>query len=160
MALQSLPVSIRAALGLSYSKGMVSKMLKNEKLISSRIFGFAFAAAVSLPLAGCAGLESMFDEGHTAYTADEMYPIAARKPCGQEWPNLADDSTNHFSPNHGCAVHNNIAAMVADPTVLKKPKKLRRPLGSTNVTAINNMITNANQSTTTTNGSTTGGTTP
>jgi predicted small secreted protein len=110
-----------------FSKGMVSNMFKSTTMKTSRFLVAALTSVICLPLAGCLNTGDPLGEGSMAYTVDEMYPIAARKPCGQNWPDLANDTSNHFSPNHGCAVHANIAAMVADPTVLSNP----RPLGPT-----------------------------
>ena len=135
-------------------------MLKFFGKNSGGIIKAAILAVAAMPLAGCLGT-SLFDEGMQAYTADEMYPIAARKPCGRDIPNLADDPTNHFAPNHGCAVHANIAAMVADPRVLVVPRKLARPTGTAAVMAISNYEANAAMSTQTSNGAaTTIGSTP
>jgi Pilus biogenesis CpaD protein (pilus_cpaD) len=147
-------VNTPVVLDLSYSKGMVSKMLKFQNLNTGRLLGVMLASTVCLPLAGCMGFDSLLDEGPAAYTADEMYPIAARKPCGQNIPDLAYDPTNHLAPNHGCAVHANIAAMVADPSVLKKPKRKGPAAASTAVMAISNYEANAQASTKTSNGTT------
>jgi Pilus biogenesis CpaD protein (pilus_cpaD) len=134
-------------------------MLKYHKMKMSRLLVTVMASAICLPLAGCLNADDPWGEGSMAYTADEMYPIAAHKKCGQDWPDLGNDESNHFAPNHGCAVHANIAAMVADKSVLKKPK--RRPVttaATTSTTAIKNLETNANLSTITSNGR--GGSTP
>jgi hypothetical protein len=148
------PVSILAMLGLSYSKGMVSKMLKYPRFANGRLFSVAFASLICLPLAGCLNADDMWDEGGLAYTADEMHPVGATKLCGQDWPDLANDPSNHLAPNHGCAVNANIAAMVADPKVIKKPKRKGPASASTAVTAISNYEANAQSSTKTSNGTT------
>ncbi len=127
-------------------------MLKVRIQKMPRLLGPLLAAAVCLPLAGCMTAEDPWGEGSMAYTVDQMYPIAARKPCGKAVPDLGTDYSNHFAPNHGCAVHHNIAALVADPTVLRKPKKRTLIPGDTAVLAINAMNTNATQSTATSNG--------
>jgi Pilus biogenesis CpaD protein (pilus_cpaD) len=138
---------------------MVSKMLKFHTMKMSSGLVTALTIAICLPLAGCLSAEDPWGEGSMAYTADEMYPIAAHKPCGQNWSDLGNDESNHFSPNHGCAVHANIAAMVADPTVLRKPKRrLPRTAASTATTAIKNLEINASQSTATSNGAKSGST--
>jgi hypothetical protein len=118
------------------SKGMVSNMLKFCKMKTNRLLAMTLAAAVCLPLAGCLNAGDPWGEGSMAYTADEMYPAAARKPCGQEWPDLANDESNHFSPNHGCAVNSNIAAMIANPNALTHPKPLGPTPGNTAAAAI------------------------
>lgn len=99
-------------------------MLKYHKMKTNRLAAAALASAICLPLAGCLNADDPWGEGGMAYTADEMYPIAAHKPCGKNWPDLGNDESNHFAPNHGCAVHANIAALVADPRVLKRPRRL------------------------------------
>jgi Pilus biogenesis CpaD protein (pilus_cpaD) len=112
-------------------------MLKYYKVASSRLLFTIVTAAVCLPLAGCLNAGDPWGEGSMAYTSDEMYPIAQKKPCGQEWPDLANDESNHLSPNHGCALHANIAAMVADPSVLRKPRKFSATPADPAVGALN-----------------------
>ena len=124
--LQCRLANTQAMLG-SFSKGMVSNMLKYHTMKANRLLGAILASAICLPLAGCLSASDPWGEGSLAYTADDMYPIAAHKTCGKYWPNLANDESNHFSPNHGCAVHANIAALVANKRVLRHPP----PLGPT-----------------------------
>jgi hypothetical protein len=128
-------------------------MLKFYAMFTSRLKMTVFATTMCLPLAGCLNAADPWGEGSMAYTADEMYPIGGNKPCGQNWTDLGNDESNHFSPNHGCAVHANITAMIADPTVIKKPKRRPRIVDATTATAaINNLLVNASESTKTTNG--------
>jgi hypothetical protein len=130
-------------------------MLKFRAMKTSPFMATVFATAVCLPLAGCLNAEDPWGEGSLAYTVDEMHPLGDRKPCGQEWPDLGHDPSNHLSPNHGCAVHANITAMIADPSVIKKPKRRPRTTAATTATsAINNLLVNAANSTATTNGTT------
>jgi Pilus biogenesis CpaD protein (pilus_cpaD) len=130
-------------------------MLKYHKMKTSRLLVTVMATAICLPLAGCLNAGDPWGEGSMAYTADEMYPIGSHKKCGQDWPDLGNDESNHFAPNHGCAVHANIAAMVADPSVLRKPKRpLPTTSGTTAVAAIKSLEANASTSTATSNGST------
>lgn len=129
-------------------------MLKFFEKSPSRLAATVVLVAMSMPLAGCMGFADLMDEGPEAYTADEMYPIAARKPCGRYIPDLANDPTNHLAANHGCAVHANIAAMVADPRVLTVPRPFGKPTGTAAVMAITNYETNASMSTQTSNGAT------
>jgi pilus assembly protein CpaD len=49
---------------------------------------------------------------------------ARTEPCGDWSVNLGDTQTNTASPNLGCATHQNIAAMVADPRDLVAPRPL------------------------------------
>lgn len=46
---------------------------------------------------------------------------ARTKACGQWTSDLTDSSANEASPNHGCAVQANIAAMIANPETLVVP---------------------------------------
>jgi type IV pilus biogenesis protein CpaD/CtpE len=134
---------------------MVSKMLKFHAMKTSRLMAAVLATAVCLPLAGCLNPDDPWDEGSLAYTVDEVHPIGAREQCGQEWPDLGHDASNHLSPNHGCAVHANITAMIADPSVIKKPKRRPRTTAAVTATAaINNLLVNAASSTATSNGTT------
>ena len=111
-------------------------MLKYRTMATNRLVAVTIASAMCLPLAGCLNAADPWGEGSMAYTADEMYPIGVHKRCGQQWPDLGNDETNHLSPNHGCAVHANIAAMVANPKVLRKPRKLDQTPGNTAAAAI------------------------
>jgi hypothetical protein len=129
-------------------------MLKRHQNTTGRLLASVLATAVCFPLVGCMSEEDPWGEGSMVYTVDEMYPIAEKRPCGQDWPDLGNDPSNHLSPNHGCAVHYNIAEMVSDPTVLKKPKRRPRTTAAvTATTAITNMEANAASSTATSNGS-------
>jgi Pilus biogenesis CpaD protein (pilus_cpaD) len=133
---------------------MVSKMSKFLEAANTQIGRAFVVTTICLSLAGCMGANDPLGDGGMAYTTDEMYPIAARKPCGQTWIDLGNDPSNHLSPNHGCAVHWNIAAMVADPTVLTRPKVADPTPASTAVQAITTYEANAATSTKTTNGTT------
>lgn len=50
--------------------------------------------------------------------------VAHTKPCGDWSTNLANTASNESSPNFGCAVQQNIAAMVADPRDLLQPRSM------------------------------------
>ena len=50
--------------------------------------------------------------------------IASSDPCGDWSKSLGDTSGNVTSPNFGCAVQHNIAAMVSDPRDLVQPQPL------------------------------------
>jgi pilus assembly protein CpaD len=88
------------------------------------------AALVALPLAGCVTDDIVTqDDTIMPYGGSKMHPIkvvngqAMVEPCGQ-WPeDLSDSSSNGMSPNHGCAVQSNIAAMAANPNDLVKPRR-------------------------------------
>jgi Pilus biogenesis CpaD protein (pilus_cpaD) len=118
-------------------------MLKYHTMKASRLLGAVLASAICLPLAGCLNASDPWGEGSQIYTVDDMYPIGVHKRCGKYWPNLANDESNHFSPNHGCAVHANIAAMVANKRVLKHPQPLGPSRASTSVSAITMYESNA-----------------
>jgi pilus assembly protein CpaD len=45
-------------------------------------------------------------------------------PCGDWSMNWADTGSNQSTPNFGCSVQNNIAAMVADPRDLVAPRAM------------------------------------
>jgi len=49
---------------------------------------------------------------------------ASTEPCGDWSHNLGDDAGNLTNPNFGCAVQQNVAAMVADPRDLVQPRAL------------------------------------
>lgn len=46
---------------------------------------------------------------------------ARTKPCGEWNTDMTETSNNYSSPNHGCAVQANIAAMVANPETFYAP---------------------------------------
>ncbi len=50
--------------------------------------------------------------------------VAMTKPCGDWSTNLADTASNDPRPNFGCAMQQNIAAMVADPRDLALPSTM------------------------------------
>lgn len=53
--------------------------------------------------------------------------VAATKPCG-EWPeNLANNFANTPYPSMGCAMQNNLAAMVSNPEDLVRPRGMPPP---------------------------------
>lgn len=50
--------------------------------------------------------------------------VAQSKPCGDWSENLRGNQFNGSGPNFGCTVQQNIAAMVADPSDLERPKPM------------------------------------
>jgi pilus assembly protein CpaD len=88
------------------------------------------ATLLVVPLAGCVTDDIVTqDDTIMPYGGSKMHPIkvvngqAMVEPCGQ-WPeDLSDSSSNGMSPNHGCAVQANIAAMAANPNDLVKPRR-------------------------------------
>ena len=58
-----------------------------------------------------------------------------RKWCGDWSKDLADTSDNTSYPNLGCAVQNNLAAMIADPKTLVVPKTVTPKLSEADVGA-------------------------
>jgi pilus assembly protein CpaD len=42
--------------------------------------------------------------------------------CDQSWPDLTKTRRNDVTPNFGCAVSSNIAAMIADPADIDRPR--------------------------------------
>lgn len=66
---------------------------------------------------------------------------AVTRPCGDWSENLANTAGNLTPKNFGCAVQQNVAAMVADPRDLKEP----RPLDGSNATRRSTIIGNYEQ---------------
>lgn len=102
----------------------------------------ALLLLMTLPLTGCAADNFFADETISPYGGSKQHPIkvangkAVVEDCGQ-WPeNLSDTSSNELHANHGCAVQANIAAMAAYPNDLVKGRKLPRPLGDIQYSAI------------------------
>lgn len=50
--------------------------------------------------------------------------VAQTRPCGDWSENLRGNQFNGSGPNFGCAVQQNMAAMVADPGDLERPKQM------------------------------------
>jgi Pilus biogenesis CpaD protein (pilus_cpaD) len=100
---------------------------------------------LALPLAGCAGDNMFADESISPYGGSKQYPIkvangtATVEECGDWSKNAADTETNEFSPNHGCAVQANIAAMAAYPNDLVNTRKPPKGLGWTHQSALINL---------------------
>jgi type IV pilus biogenesis protein CpaD/CtpE len=91
---------------------------------------------MTLPLAGCVADNMFADETISPYGGSKQHPIkvangrASVEGCGDWSENVADTVSNDLSPNHGCAVQANIAAMAAYPADLTgKGHHLPRPLG-------------------------------
>ena len=61
-------------------------------------------------------------DGDTRIELDYVAFQAATEPCGDWSHNLGDTASNTSNPNFGCAVQQNIAAMVADPRDLIEPR--------------------------------------
>lgn len=92
---------------------------------------------LALPLAGCVGDNLFADESISPYGGSKQHPIkvangkATVEGCGDWSKNAADTETNELSPNHGCAVQANIAAMAAYPDdLLGRGRRLPPPLGN------------------------------
>ena len=64
--------------------------------------------------------------------------VAHTDPCGDWSKDLANTAANQSSPNFGCAVQHNIAAMVSDPRDLVQP----RPMTDSDATRRNTALGN------------------
>ena len=65
-----------------------------------------------------------------------MRKVAITKECGDWSEDLAGDSFNEPYPNQGCAVQQNIAAMVANPEDFETPHPMSPVIGSTRSAAL------------------------
>jgi hypothetical protein len=80
------------------------------------------------------------------FGGSNSHPIVVRSgkaqvaKCGV-WEDVTETSQNLLSPNHGCAVQHNIAAMVAKPSDLKRKPKIRSRNSASDVRAVQ-LITN------------------
>lgn len=115
---------------------------------------------LALPLAGCV-TDEMYTSDITPYGGSKMHPIkvsggkAYVEDCG-EWPhNLADTESNELNHNHGCAVQANIAAMAAYPADFAGKRKLAKPLGDIQYTAIKRITESSSTSSSSTSSSST-----
>jgi len=66
---------------------------------------------------------------------------AHTKPCGEWDENLANTAQNTRYSNHGCAVQSNIAAMIADPNDIVRPRSESMGEGSASVAAVTKVTT-------------------
>jgi pilus assembly protein CpaD len=71
---------------------------------------------------------------------------ARTKPCGEWASDMASSAANEGSPNHGCAVQANIAAMVANPETLVVPDPSTPIPAAGRVTAISALTTGSTSS--------------
>jgi type IV pilus biogenesis protein CpaD/CtpE len=103
--------------------------MKQKKTLVSA----ALLLAASLGLPGCMATDAMFGDFDRAPAhATDRYPIkvthtkqgakAEVATCGNWKEDLTDTDQNRPWPNMGCAIQHNIAAEVADPETLDKPR--------------------------------------
>lgn len=78
---------------------------------------------------------------------------ARTKPCGQWSADMTDTMGNGPSPNHGCAVQANIAAMVADPETLVVPNPTTPIPASSRMSALTALTTGSMSSSSAASGS-------
>jgi len=71
---------------------------------------------------------------------------ARTKPCGQWDRDMTQTSANEPSPNHGCAVQANIAAMIANPETLYVPNPETPIPADTRVKALTALTTGSTSS--------------
>lgn len=102
---------------------MKTYMLKTGWLKIMALGGLALGAAA------CSGTEPDIGDTYTPVAHYERHPIivtksgAHAKDCG-DWPeDLTHTAENDQYANFGCAQQNNIAAMVANPNDLVRPRK-------------------------------------
>jgi pilus assembly protein CpaD len=62
--------------------------------------------------------------------------FAKTRPCGDWSIDVTNSRSNEMSPNHGCAVQSNLAAMLSDPNDINTPRTETPALGSTRVDAV------------------------
>jgi len=115
--------------------------------LTQTAFGAILALAL-LTLSGCVANEAMNDDGiRNPAQASEAYPLQAMRgkgnKCGK-WPeDLTETPQNTRYVNHGCAVQANIAAEIADPNTIYRPRAADLPMGANAAAAVRNMNTAA-----------------
>ena len=72
----------------------------------------------------------------TMVTLSFLRKVAVTKECGDWSENLSGNQFNESYPNQGCAIQQNIAAMVANPEDFERPRAMTPVLGATRSTAI------------------------
>lgn len=129
----------------------------------------AIAMLFAASLAGCVADDIAADDTIMPYGGSKTHPIkvvngkATVEPCGIWTKDVADASENGMSPNHGCAVQANIAAMTAYPNDLVKLRRMSPSPAYKGVAAITTLQTPASSSSAsagTTASTGTGGKTP
>ncbi len=108
----------------------------------------AFLALALFSLSGCIADDAMNDDGIRNPAESSMaYPLQAMRGKGHEcgnWPqDLTETAQNTAYVNHGCAVQANIAAEIADPSTLYRPRATDLPMGANAAAAVRNMNTAA-----------------
>lgn len=68
--------------------------------------------------------------------------VAATKPCGDWSENLANNFANKPYPNMGCAMQNNLAAMISNPEDLAHPRGMPPVQAAARSTALENYQSN------------------
>ncbi|MBU6298807.1 MAG: CpaD family pilus assembly protein [Alphaproteobacteria bacterium] len=76
--------------------------------------------------------------GDSRVDVDYIAYIAHTAPCGDWSKSLAYTASNQSSPNFGCAVQQNLAAMVADPRDLLQPRTMDAGDASRRTTVLTN----------------------
>jgi type IV pilus biogenesis protein CpaD/CtpE len=99
--------------------------MAGPKFVWLKLFALA---GIALGIAGCKSTEPDIDDFYVPTAHYERHPIivtksgAHAKDCGS-WPeDLSRTSQNDQYENLGCAHQNNIAAMVANPRDLVRPR--------------------------------------
>jgi type IV pilus biogenesis protein CpaD/CtpE len=97
---------------------------------------------VSIGLMGCTAAEIQEESQFVPLSGSEAHPIkvAAGKAHTEKCGDWSDDSTysptNTHLKNHGCAVQQNIAAMLADPNDIAHPNHSTLGLGEHHAAAV------------------------
>jgi hypothetical protein len=113
---------------------------------AARRIGAALALGASWLLAGCNMSDPDWDTDPRSSAFYDRYPIkvktvqgrqvAVTKECGDWSENLAYSPANRPYPNHGCALQNNIAAMVANPSDFQRPRAMTPSRAANRATAM------------------------
>jgi pilus assembly protein CpaD len=82
---------------------------------------------------------------HSVYRGPSTGPVnisyirtyAVTKPCGDWSEDLANDTSNQLPPNFGCAMQQNIAAMVADPEDFARPQGMGNAMARRRIKTLN-----------------------
>jgi type IV pilus biogenesis protein CpaD/CtpE len=93
-------------------------------------------------LMGCSAAVIQEEARFEPYSGSDAHPIkvsggkAYTEKCGDWSEDSTYSPTNSHMKNHGCAVQQNIAAMIADPNDIAHPNRRTLGLGDRHATAV------------------------
>ncbi len=104
---------------------IITPMLSPKGLLRS-----VAGLGIAMVLSACTADQYAAESNYQPLGGSDRYPIkvvngkAVTKPCGDWSEDAGNTLSNQPMKNHGCAVQQNIAAMVAEPEDIVNPDKM------------------------------------